>query len=129
MIVPESKLQWTQIILSQDNESICVYLTAVVMASRSYYPSIWHPSIPYNNLINLLKVHICLSSMHPTTVIDILGLLPEVTERCYQVKVIYQISLIKTDFYTYSPVKLLFDGFVPRKKLSELVRDQMFLFA
>ncbi len=40
----------------------------------------------------------------------IIGLLPEVAARCYQVNVIYQICLI------CSPVKLLFDGFVPRKQ-------------
>ncbi len=50
-------------------------------------------------------VGICLSSMHPTTLeilkeILIIGLLPDVTERCYQVNVIYQFSLIQTDFYT-----------------------------
>ncbi len=50
-------------------------------------------------------VEICLSSVHPTTLevlkeILIIGLLPDVTERCYQVNVIYQISLIQTDFYT-----------------------------
>ncbi len=43
--------------------------------------------------------------MHPTTLeilkeILIIGLLPDVTERYYQVNVIYQISLIQTDFYT-----------------------------
>ncbi len=44
-------------------------------------------------------VAICLSSMHPIT-LEILkeilniGLLPEVIERCYQVNVIYQISLL-----------------------------------
>ncbi len=50
-------------------------------------------------------VEICLSWMHPSTLeilkeIQIIGLLPDVTERCYQVNVIYQISLIETDFYT-----------------------------
>ncbi len=48
---------------------------------------------------------ICLSSVHPNTLeilkeIRIIGLLPDVTEICYQVNVIYQISLIQTDFYT-----------------------------
>ncbi len=43
--------------------------------------------------------------MHPNTLeilkeILIIGLLPDVIERCYQVNVIYQINLIQTDFYT-----------------------------
>ncbi len=78
-----------------------------------------------------MMVEICLSSMHPTTLLparshgnpDIFyevansALLPDVTERCYQVNIIYQISLYLNRFFsplTYSPVKLLFDGFVPR---------------
>ncbi len=67
-----------------------------------YYSSIWHPSFPYSNQFQFsegVMVEICLSSMHPTTLqilkeIRIIGLLPDVTERCYQVNVIYQISLI-----------------------------------
>ncbi len=61
--------------------------------------------------------------MHSTT-LEILkeilriGLIPEVTVRCYQVNFICRISLIKliSTPLTYSPEKLLFDGFVPRKK-------------
>ncbi len=46
-------------------------------------------------------VEICMSSMHPSTLeilkdILIIGLLPDVTERCYQVNVIYQISQIQS---------------------------------
>ncbi len=68
-------------------------------------------------------VGICLSSMHPTTLeilmeIRIIGLLPEVTERCYQGNVI-RLDSFKPIFtqLTYSPVILLFDGFVPGKKV------------
>ncbi len=68
-------------------------------------------------------VEICLSSVHPTTLeilkgILIIGLPPEGTERCYQVKIIYQLVSFKpiSTPLTYSPVILLFDGFVPRKK-------------
>ncbi len=46
-----------------------------------------------------MVAEIFLSSMHPITLeilkeIQIIGLLPEVTERCYQVNFVYQISLI-----------------------------------
>ncbi len=72
-------------------------------------------------------VEICLSWMHPSTLeilkeIQIIWLLPDVTERCYQMNVIYQISLIETDFYTTDQQS--FDTpwwFVPRKKFSEWV--------
>ncbi len=63
---------------------------------------------------------ICLSLMNPTILeilkeILIIGLLPEVTD--------------KTNFtpLTYSPVKLLFDGFVPRTNdQNECERDAHF---
>ncbi len=68
-----------------------------------------------------MVVEVCLSSMHPTTLeilkeILIIGLLPDVTERCYQVNVIYQLASFKliSNPLTYSPVKLLFEGFEPR---------------
>ncbi len=74
-------------------------------------------------------MEICLSSMHPTTLeilkeILIIGLLPEVTERCYQVNVIIRLASFKpiATPLTYSPVILHFDGFVLRMS----VRDAHF---
>ncbi len=53
--------------------------------------------LPFHTVISFRRCDggICLSSMHPTTLeilkeILIIGLLPDVTERCYQVNVIYQ---------------------------------------
>ncbi len=102
------------------------------------YSSYTPPSgiLPFHTVIPFQKLwwwwrYICLSSMHPTTLeilkeIRIIGLLPDVTERCYQVNVIYQISLLIIIIpcggpLTYSPVILPFDGFVSRKKISEWV--------
>ncbi len=51
-------------------------------------------------------VEICLSWMHPSTLeilkeIQIIGLLPDVTERCYQVKRhLIRLASWNTDFYT-----------------------------
>ncbi len=75
-------------------------------------------------------VEICLSSRHPTTLLPARShgnpyifyevansaLLPDVTERCYQVNIFIKLASFKPIFspLTYSPVKLLFDGFVPR---------------
>ncbi len=64
----------------------------------NYVTHIHFKGIPF---LEGAMVEICLSSMHPTTLeilkeIRIIGLtlLPDVTEICYQVNVIYQISLI-----------------------------------
>ncbi len=77
----------------------------MVVTARTPPPS---GILPFHTVISFsegVMVEICLSSMHSTTLeilkeILIIGLLPDVTERCYQVNVIYQISLIQTDFYT-----------------------------
>ncbi len=71
--------------------------------------------LPFHTVVSFsegaMMVEICLSSMHPTTLLparshgnlDIFyevansGLLPDVTERCYQVNIIYQIYCQTTD--------------------------------
>ncbi len=56
----------------------------------------------------------------------IIGLLPEVTERYYQVKSFIRLASfnpISTPL-TYSPVILLFNGFLPRKIFSEITWER-----
>ncbi len=78
--------------------NLCLFNNVVVVMPRTTLPS---GILPVSVLFSegAMMVEICLSSMHPTTLeilkeIMIIELLPDVTERCYQVKVIYQISLI-----------------------------------
>ncbi len=77
--------------------NLCLFNSVVVVTAHTTLPS---GILPVSVLFSEgAMVEICLSSMHPTTVeilkeIMIIELLPDVTERCFQVKVSYQISLI-----------------------------------
>ncbi len=100
----------------------------------SYYPSIWHPSIPYSNQFNFQKVRLWRYACHQCIQTHwrswrkfwLLGYF-----QTSQKDVIKWTSFIRLASFklistplTYSPVKLLFDGFVPRKKFSEWVRER-----
>ncbi len=99
-----------------------------------YYPSIWHPSIPYSNSFHFQKVrwwwryacHQCIQPHYFQP--DLTAIRTYFTrwliQRYFQMSqkdVIKWTSFIRLASFkpifsplTYSPVKLLFDGFVPR---------------
>ncbi len=98
----------------------------------SYYPSIWHPTIPYCNQFNFQKVrwwgYACHQCIQPHwkswRKFGLLGYFQTSKKDVIKWTSFIRLASFKpiSTPLTYSPVILLFDGFVLIKKISEWVR-------